>query len=251
VPESVLNYDEKPILSSKCRVVTTCGDEIDGTLMFTDQDRIVFATSQGFFSKRYEASHYYHLFYIRNVRLESKFLRGKILVIEFENEVYRYEGVKRASRWREIIISRKKLAKAGEARVLEIKALLTSKETVGFQEIAEINQKYDFPSDFEEVKLIIMLMISEGVVRGVIDEENQLFINRAKLDREKIIKEYKIDFAALKALVEEKGLILKVLECPNCGGKVQAPEMGNIIRCEHCGKDIYAVDVFEKFKKML
>ena len=250
MPESVLNFDEKPVLSSKCLVVTTSGEEIEGTLMFTDQDRIVFATSEGFLSKKYGASHYYHLMYIHNVRLESKFLHGKILVIEFEKEVYRYEGVKKPNRWRDTIIARKQQVKAGETRFLEIKALLNSKETVSFQEVAEINQKYGFPSDEEEVKLVIMLMISEGGIGGVIDEEKQLFISKAKLDREKVIKEVKIDFSALKSMIEEKGLLLKVLECPNCGGKVEAPEAGNIIQCRHCGKDIFAVDIFEKLKDL-
>jgi len=65
------------------------------------------------------------------------------------------------------------------------------------------------------------------------------------------VKELKIDFASLLQQTRGKGFILETIECPNCGGKVTIPKTGNITRCQHCGKDVYAVDIFERFKQVL
>jgi hypothetical protein len=60
-----------------------------------------------------------------------------------------------------------------------------------------------------------------------------------------------VDFAQLIEKIAEKGLILKTIECPKCGGKIEVPTSGNVVKCVNCGKDFYAIDVWEKFKGLL
>lgn len=71
--------------------------------------------------------------------------------------------------------------------------------------------------------------------------------------RAKARYEYKVvvDFAQLTSQLGKKGMSLTVIDCPNCGGKVDVPKSGNVFTCKYCGKNIHAVDVFEKFKGIL
>jgi ribosomal protein S27E len=51
--------------------------------------------------------------------------------------------------------------------------------------------------------------------------------------------------------MEKDGLFMQVLKCPECGGTVEFPQSGNQAKCSHCGKTIYAEDIFEKIRKLL
>lgn len=65
--------------------------------------------------------------------------------------------------------------------------------------------------------------------------------------------EYKVsmDFNAVLSQLAERGVTLQVLECPHCSGKIELPEKGNQTQCEHCGKDVFAVDLYDKFSAIL
>ena len=60
-----------------------------------------------------------------------------------------------------------------------------------------------------------------------------------------------LDFSFLKTIMEKGGLIMQVLKCPECGATVDFPKSGNETKCSHCGKSIYAQDVFEKVKGLI
>jgi DNA-directed RNA polymerase subunit RPC12/RpoP len=51
--------------------------------------------------------------------------------------------------------------------------------------------------------------------------------------------------------MEKGGLIMQVFKCPECGATVDFPKSGNETKCSHCGKSIYAQDVFEKVKGLI
>lgn len=60
-----------------------------------------------------------------------------------------------------------------------------------------------------------------------------------------------LDFSFLKTVMEKGGLVMQVLKCPECGASVEFPKSGNQTTCSHCGKTIYAQDVFEKVKGLI
>jgi len=60
-----------------------------------------------------------------------------------------------------------------------------------------------------------------------------------------------IDFSFLRSKIEKGGLLLTEISCPYCGGRVNLPETGNICKCSHCQREMYAVDIFEKIKQLL
>ena len=60
-----------------------------------------------------------------------------------------------------------------------------------------------------------------------------------------------LDFSFLKSIMEKGGLVMQVLKCPECGASVDFPKSGNETKCNHCGKTIYAQDVFEKVKGLI
>ena len=60
-----------------------------------------------------------------------------------------------------------------------------------------------------------------------------------------------LDFSFLKSVMEKGGMMMQVLKCPECGATVDFPKSGNQTVCTHCGKTIYAQDVFEKIKGLI
>jgi DNA-directed RNA polymerase subunit RPC12/RpoP len=60
-----------------------------------------------------------------------------------------------------------------------------------------------------------------------------------------------LDFSFLKDIMEKGGLIMQVLKCPECGASFDFPQSGNLTKCTHCGKTIYAQDIFEKVKDLI
>jgi DNA-directed RNA polymerase subunit RPC12/RpoP len=83
----------------------------------------------------------------------------------------------------------------------------------------------------------------ESAIKMRIDE------NEAEKKREKI--HVMLDFSFLKSIMEKGGLVMQVLKCPECGATVDFPKSGNETKCNHCGKTIYAQDVFEKVKGLI
>jgi ribosomal protein S27E len=73
--------------------------------------------------------------------------------------------------------------------------------------------------------------------------------NEAERKRDKI--HVMLDFSFLKSIMEKGGLVMQVLKCPECGATVDFPKSGNETKCNHCGKTIYAQDVFEKVKGLI
>jgi hypothetical protein len=60
-----------------------------------------------------------------------------------------------------------------------------------------------------------------------------------------------IDFSWLREHMEKGGMVVNVIKCPSCGGNVKTPASGSSTRCEYCGSDIQAVDIFKKIKEMI
>lgn len=83
----------------------------------------------------------------------------------------------------------------------------------------------------------------------------ELLIHQRRIDLDQEQKGKKVqvivDFSFLKSVAEKGGLLLTTVSCPYCGGHVKLPESGNICKCEHCQKEIYAIDIFEKIKQLL
>lgn len=83
--------------------------------------------------------------------------------------------------------------------------------------------------------------------------ESAIEIRRKEIDTEKRKERLHImlDFSFLKTYMEKGGLVMKVLKCPECNGTVEFPKNGTKTKCSHCGKEIYAQDIFEKVKSLL
>jgi DNA-directed RNA polymerase subunit RPC12/RpoP len=60
-----------------------------------------------------------------------------------------------------------------------------------------------------------------------------------------------MDFSFLKSTMEKGGVLMQVIKCPECGASMDFPKTGNQTQCQHCGKNIYAQDIFEKVKDLL
>jgi NADH pyrophosphatase NudC (nudix superfamily) len=282
--ESVLLPNEKAVLQEKCRLVVGSMQR-DGALILSDQDRIVFVRTRGTLTKTYKVIHFCQVRYVRNVRLEPKFLGKETLVVEWVDvdeggalREYRYQGLSDPEAWRTQIISRMQQTSQDTAYMQTFLASLSSKEVVPLTELAEIiaaSGSFACPQCNVQItkhirycgncgspvaeplltitKRLTMNLIHDGTVNGIIDDEKGAYVSRTKLARETVIKEYKIqvDFQSLKTQLESKGLLLQVLECPHCGGKVNVPTSGDFTQCQHCNRNIYAVDILDKFKSLL
>ncbi len=83
--------------------------------------------------------------------------------------------------------------------------------------------------------------------------ENAVAMRHSEIDAEKKRERVHVmlDFSFLKTFMEKGGLVMQVLKCPECGGTVDFPKSGAETKCTHCGKTIYAQDIFEKVKGLL
>jgi hypothetical protein len=45
--------------------------------------------------------------------------------------------------------------------------------------------------------------------------------------------------------------VLTTVKCPQCGAGIELPKEGSLIKCQHCGSQIYAQDVFDKLEGLL
>ena len=60
-----------------------------------------------------------------------------------------------------------------------------------------------------------------------------------------------LDFSFLRKYMEDGGMVVQNLKCPECGASVKFPDAGSQSVCEHCGANIYANDVFKKIKDLI
>ncbi len=60
-----------------------------------------------------------------------------------------------------------------------------------------------------------------------------------------------LDFSFLRKYMEDGGMAVQSLKCPECGASVRFPDAGSQSVCEHCGASIYASDVFKKIKDLI
>jgi ribosomal protein S27AE len=51
--------------------------------------------------------------------------------------------------------------------------------------------------------------------------------------------------------MEDGGMVVQNLKCPECGASVRFPDAGSQSVCDHCGANIYANDVFKKIKDLI
>jgi DNA-directed RNA polymerase subunit RPC12/RpoP len=61
-------------------------------------------------------------------------------------------------------------------------------------------------------------------------------------------------FRAFLKAAEEKGVILKTLECPNCSGILEVSEIlkaEEVLKCKYCGKSILVINLYQKIKETL
>ena len=60
-----------------------------------------------------------------------------------------------------------------------------------------------------------------------------------------------LDFSFLRKYMEDGGMLVQNLKCPECGAAVKFPDAGSQSVCDHCGANIYANDVFKKIKDLI
>ena len=89
------------------------------------------------------------------------------------------------------------------------------------------------------------------LLKPMIEDAVRMRRDEIESERRKDKVHVMLDFSFLKTYMEKGGLIMQVLKCPECGASVSFPNSGNETECSHCGKVIYAQDVFEKVKSIL
>ena len=60
-----------------------------------------------------------------------------------------------------------------------------------------------------------------------------------------------VNFAEIIRAARGKGIILDNIECPYCKAPLSIPKTGESVQCSHCGKTVYATNVFEALRNLL
>lgn len=101
----------------------------------------------------------------------------------------------------------------------------------------------------QAVKDIVTKLVKSGRLDGFFDEERGQYTAAALAHR--TVTQISLDFNSLVSTLGDRGLVLERLTCPACSGQIALPEEGNQVKCQYCGTDIYAMDLFEKFRGIL
>ena len=82
---------------------------------------------------------------------------------------------------------------------------------------------------------------------------NAMTIRKEEIEAEKKKERLHVvlDFSFLKTYMKKGGIVMQVLKCPHCSGKIEFPKSGTQTKCSYCGNTIYAQDIFEKVKSLL
>jgi len=83
--------------------------------------------------------------------------------------------------------------------------------------------------------------------------ESAVSLRQDEIEREKRQDRVQVmlDFSFLKKYMEDGGLVMQTLKCPECGASVKFPEAGSQTICTHCGANIHANDIFKKIKDLI
>lgn len=87
--------------------------------------------------------------------------------------------------------------------------------------------------------------------KPIIEMAAKIRKTQIKKEKKKERLHFMLDFTFLKKYMENGGLVMNVLKCPHCNGKVTFPEDGTRIKCTYCGNEILAQDIFEKVKSII
>ncbi|MGD6851126.1 MAG: hypothetical protein ACQCN6_03600 [Candidatus Bathyarchaeia archaeon] len=85
---------------------------------------------------------------------------------------------------------------------------------------------------------------------AIIQRKNQIRIEQER-ERTKERIQIVLDFSALKDAMSKGGLVMTTYKCPNCSGKLEIPEAGQVLSCRYCGTPIKPIDIFERIKDLL
>jgi ribosomal protein S27E len=91
----------------------------------------------------------------------------------------------------------------------------------------------------------------QEILKPQIESAIRMRANEIETEKKRDKIHVMLDFSFLKSAMEKGGLVMQVLKCPECGATVEFPKSGNETKCLHCGKTIYAQDIFEKVKGLI
>lgn len=117
-------------------------------------------------------------------------------------------------------------------------------------EYATFRTKFSIIDNESEKKFSLHLAFIE-TFKPIVEKAIEMRNNEIEKEKKKERLHFILDFSFLKKQMENGGIVMKLLKCPNCNGKIAFPETGSQTQCEYCGNRIYAQDVFEKVKSLL
>ena len=60
-----------------------------------------------------------------------------------------------------------------------------------------------------------------------------------------------LDFAFLRDFLKKGGLLVQNIQCPRCSAPIEMPNSGDHVKCEHCGSNVLAQNIFAKIKELV
>lgn len=113
----------------------------------------------------------------------------------------------------------------------------------GFNDKLVILQRSGNHKDFVEPRI--------QRLSGQIDEAIRRRTSEVEMLKRKENVVISIDFSWLKDYMQKGGLTLSTFKCPSCGGSITIPESGGVVKCQFCGSDVQATDIFKRVKELI
>ena len=106
----------------------------------------------------------------------------------------------------------------------------------------------------DQVYNAVIDLVNHLILRGELDGIVTVlgkYVSSKALERIAVPFDMIADFKTIFAQLNEKGILIWALECPNCFRKIKYPKNGKKITCPFCNETIHAKDILKKFVALL
>ncbi|MFA5311969.1 MAG: hypothetical protein WC375_01470 [Methanomassiliicoccales archaeon] len=117
-------------------------------------------------------------------------------------------------------------------------------QTKGGLSDVEIFNLMEMDKDTFDVRGAIDLETLRQWINSRVQEKIKLVEKRSRMDKVHIL----LDFNFLRSEMAKDGIVLRTVKCPDCNATVDLPEVGNTVKCQYCGSNIIAQDIFDRLK---
>ncbi len=169
-------------------------------------------------------------------------------------------GQQTPSYWGYILLTNQRLAFIAEVGIFgksrRVQEVFELQEIAGVSQVTASNVVVSAKSGTQSVERVFKLVRKPGLgdpsqfyarLQGAIQER----LAAIESERRQARVQYVLDFSFLRNRIEQGGISVTSVKCPNCGSPLPLPDRGTSTPCNFCHSQVMAYDVFDKLRGLI